>query len=171
MSCQPCQQLHAPELVDARQQRDGAVPHVARVVDEAVAHLHLGVLQPGGGRRVGHLQRALPHAARAPEVLLPLLPLRVLRGGGAQAGGVSTPALRLAACERSRCRSKSVQSNGKGVAAPYCCSRRRTQGLKGQRPQVYALHPTPPTFTLVLSPNMQLLLMSLLHWRAVTTLM
>jgi len=35
-----------PELLDARHQRDGAVPHVARRVDVPVAHLHLGVLQP-----------------------------------------------------------------------------------------------------------------------------
>jgi hypothetical protein len=31
-------------LVDAWQQRDCAVPHIARVVDEAVTHLHLSVL-------------------------------------------------------------------------------------------------------------------------------
>ena len=69
----------APELVDPRQQRDAPIPDVAGVVDEAVAHLHLRVLQPGGGVGVRHVQRALPHTARPPEVLLPLLPLRVLR--------------------------------------------------------------------------------------------
>ena len=68
----------APELVHAGQEGDGAVPDVAGVVDEAVAHLHLRVLEPGGGVGVRDVQRALPHAARPPEVLLPLLPLRVL---------------------------------------------------------------------------------------------
>ena len=35
-----------PKLVDARHERDGAVPHVARGVDVPVAHLHLGILEP-----------------------------------------------------------------------------------------------------------------------------
>lgn len=47
-----------PELVDPRVQGHGAVPHVARVVDELVLHLHLRVpifvwglfvFQEGGG--------------------------------------------------------------------------------------------------------------------------
>ena len=68
-----------PELVHTRQQGHCAVPHVAGVVDKAVAHLHLGVLQPGGGVGVGDVQGALPDAARPPEVLLPLLPLSILQ--------------------------------------------------------------------------------------------
>ncbi len=34
-----------PELVNARQQTHCPVPHVSRVVDKAVAHLHLSILQ------------------------------------------------------------------------------------------------------------------------------
>ena len=68
-----------PELVHAGQQGHGAVPDIAGVVDKAVAHLHLGVLQPGGGVGVGDVQGALPDAARPPEVLLPLLPLSILQ--------------------------------------------------------------------------------------------
>ena len=33
----------SPQLVDAGQQADGSVPDVARVVDEAVPHLHLHI--------------------------------------------------------------------------------------------------------------------------------
>ncbi len=92
----------APELVHARQQRHGAVPHVARVVDEAVPHLHLRVLEPHAGVGVRHVQRALPDAPRAPEVLLPLLPYRVLRGAGIGWGRQPPPQLmRRAARERS----------------------------------------------------------------------
>lgn len=68
----------SPQLVDARHERDGAVPHVARVVDEAVPHLHLRVLEPDLYRVVVDVQRPLPHRPRPPEVLLLLLPLRVL---------------------------------------------------------------------------------------------
>lgn len=34
------------QQVHSRQDRDGTVPHVARVVDELVVHLELGVLEP-----------------------------------------------------------------------------------------------------------------------------
>ena len=37
--------LLVPELVDTGQQGDRTVPHVARMVDKAVPHLHLSVLQ------------------------------------------------------------------------------------------------------------------------------
>ena len=77
---QPC--LHVdvlvPQLVDAREQRDGAVPHVARVVHKLVRHLHLRVLEPERGAAVVMHQRALPDGARSLEVLLRLLPFRVL---------------------------------------------------------------------------------------------
>jgi len=100
-SCQ-ARRGRAPELVHARQQRHGAVPHVARVVDEAVPHLHLRILEPHAGVGVRYVQRALPDAPRAPEVLLPLLPYRVLRGAGIGWGRQPPPQLmRRAARERS----------------------------------------------------------------------
>ena len=70
--------IDSPQGVHSGQQGDGAVPHVARVVHKAVPHLHLCVLEPGGGVGVADLQGPLPHRARPPKVFLPLLPLRVL---------------------------------------------------------------------------------------------
>ena len=67
------------------QHLDGAVPDVTRVVHEAVAHLHLGILEPEGDAVVVDVQRSLPYTARSPEVLLGLLPLRVLKHDAASA--------------------------------------------------------------------------------------
>ena len=43
------QQVGIPELIHARQQGHSAVPDIASMVYEAVAHLHLCILQPRGG--------------------------------------------------------------------------------------------------------------------------
>ena len=50
---------HIPELVDSRQDGDGAVPDVAGVVHLAALHLHLGVLQPQSDVAVVDVQRSL----------------------------------------------------------------------------------------------------------------
>ena len=72
----------SPQRIHSGQQGDSPIPHVAGVVDKAVAHLHLGILEPGGWVGVADLQSSLPYRACSPEVLLPLLPLRILRETG-----------------------------------------------------------------------------------------
>ena len=92
--------VFVPELVYARQQADRTIPHVARMVDKAVPHLHLCILQPHlrepaleldpkkkwpellhthRGVGICNLQGALPDGARPTKVLLRLLPLCILR--------------------------------------------------------------------------------------------
>mmetsp|Transcript_24495 Transcript_24495/g.53515 ORF Transcript_24495/g.53515 Transcript_24495/m.53515 type:complete len:540 (+) Transcript_24495:1130-2749(+) len=67
-----------PQLVHTGQQSHGAVPHIACMVDEAVPHLHLHVLEPHGDIAVVGVQGSLPHRACPAEVLLGLLPLGIL---------------------------------------------------------------------------------------------
>eukprot|EP00976_Prorocentrum_cordatum_P037714 766111-Prorocentrum_minimum.AAC.1 len=52
-------------LVDARQERDATVPEVARVVDAAVPHLHVHVLEPHGHVVVVYVECALPYRGGA----------------------------------------------------------------------------------------------------------
>lgn len=51
--------LLVPELVGPRQDGDSAIPDVARVVNLAVFHLHLCILQPQSDVSMLHVQRAL----------------------------------------------------------------------------------------------------------------
>mmetsp|Transcript_28040 Transcript_28040/g.78646 ORF Transcript_28040/g.78646 Transcript_28040/m.78646 type:complete len:389 (+) Transcript_28040:536-1702(+) len=67
-----------PQEVDARQQLDGAVQHVARVVDELVPHLEFGVPQPELAGAAVHLQGAFEDAAGALVLLVLLLQPGVL---------------------------------------------------------------------------------------------
>ena len=71
--------VFVPKLIHSGQNLHGPVPDVAGMVDEAVPHLHLRILQPHGRICVGDFQGPLPDRARAPEVLLALLPLCILR--------------------------------------------------------------------------------------------
>lgn len=48
----PCAGLSgglAPKLVNSGKQGDSAVPDIASMVDEAMPHLHLCILEPGCG--------------------------------------------------------------------------------------------------------------------------
>jgi len=67
-----------PERVDARQEGDCAVPHIARVVHVLRLLLHLRVAHPQRRAAVVAVQRALEDGARAGQVALSLLPHRVL---------------------------------------------------------------------------------------------
>lgn len=67
-----------PQLVDAREQRDGAVVEVARVLDVAALELHLRVAHPEPhGARID-VQRAFVDGSGAVEFALRGLPRRVL---------------------------------------------------------------------------------------------
>lgn len=71
-----------PKLVDAGEERDGAVPDIAGVVDEPVTHLELGVLEPEGVVAVVVGDGALPDGAGAGKVLLRFFPLGILDPDG-----------------------------------------------------------------------------------------
>ena len=48
-----------PELVGSREDGDSAIPDVASVVNLAVFHLHLRILQPQSDVSMLHIQRSL----------------------------------------------------------------------------------------------------------------
>ncbi|KAB2604330.1 crooked neck-like protein 1 [Pyrus ussuriensis x Pyrus communis] len=67
-----------PELVNSRQERNSTVPHISRMVNELVLHLHLRILEPQGVVSIIDLKGTLPNRASTLEVLLGLLPLGIL---------------------------------------------------------------------------------------------
>ncbi|THU73326.1 hypothetical protein C4D60_Mb04t21640 [Musa balbisiana] len=85
------------DLVDAGEKRNGAVPDVASMVDEAVAHLELRILEPQGGVAVVDLKDALPDGAGAGEVALGLLPGGVLDPSASVPAGAADKVLELLA--------------------------------------------------------------------------
>ena len=72
------------QQVHSRKDRDGTVPlpHVARVIDELVVHLELGVLEPQSVVPMLDSESSFPQRSSSIEVSLRLFPLSVLGPNG-----------------------------------------------------------------------------------------
>lgn len=70
------------QQVHSRKDCDGTVPHVARVVDELVVHLELGVLEPQNVVPMLDSESSFPQRSSSIDVSLRLFPLSVVDPNG-----------------------------------------------------------------------------------------
>ncbi|KAB2627999.1 crooked neck-like protein 1 [Pyrus ussuriensis x Pyrus communis] len=70
--------IFVPELIHPRQELHSTLPHIPRMVDHLILHLHRGILDPDGVVSIIYLKLPLPNRACTVQFLLGLLPPSIL---------------------------------------------------------------------------------------------